>query len=164
MTTGPVTVPLVLALITCIVQRGVAETVVRAAQQSGAQGATVHFARGTGVRERLGLLGLAVEVEKEVINIIVANDYVDRVFERMYAAGKLDTPGMGKLTPAAYRQLGNETQKEIVTVVVPADQADDLFRYVFHEAQIDRPHGGIMFMHALGRATPFTLPEVPEET
>lgn len=84
-----------LSLITCIVQRGVAENVVRAAQQSGAQGATVYFARGTGVRERLGLLGLAVEVEKEVINIIVANDYVDRVFERMYAAGKLDTPGMG---------------------------------------------------------------------
>lgn len=72
--------------------------------------------------------------------------------------------GMGKLTPAAYRQLGNETQKEIVTVVVPSEQADDLFRYVFHEAQIDRPHGGIMFMHGLGRATPFTLPDLPEET
>jgi len=84
-----------LALITCIVQRGVADDVVRAAQEAGAQGATVFFARGTGVRERLGILGLAVEVEKEVINIVVATDQADRIFERMFAAGKLDTPGMG---------------------------------------------------------------------
>lgn len=72
--------------------------------------------------------------------------------------------GIGKLTPAAYRQLGNETQKEIVSVVVPSDRADELFRYVFTEAQIDRPHGGIMFMHVLGRATPLRLPDLPEET
>ena len=83
------------ALITCIVQRGIADEIVHAAQEAGAQGATVYYARGEGVRERLGVLGLAVEVEKEVINIIVAVDQVDRVFEGMYLAGKLDTPGMG---------------------------------------------------------------------
>lgn len=83
------------ALITCIVQRGAADEIVRAAQDAGAQGATVYFARGAGVRERLGILGLAVDVEKEVINIIVASDQVDHIFERMYAAGHLDTPGMG---------------------------------------------------------------------
>jgi nitrogen regulatory protein P-II 1 len=84
-----------LSLITCIVQRGLADGIVRAAREAGAQGATVYFARGTGVRERLGILGLAVEVEKEVINIIVPNDQVDLVFDAMYSAGKLDTPGMG---------------------------------------------------------------------
>ena len=83
------------ALITCIVQRGVADEVVRAAQLAGAQGATIYYARGSGVRERLGVLGIAVEVEKEVINIVVAKDQVDRVFERMYLAGHLDAPGMG---------------------------------------------------------------------
>jgi len=83
------------SLITCIVQRGMADKIVRAAQEAGAQGATVFFARGEGVRERLGIFGLAVEVEKEVINIIVATDQVDRVFERMFLAGQLDTPGMG---------------------------------------------------------------------
>lgn len=83
------------ALVTCIVQRGLADEVVRAAQQAGAQGATIYYARGSGVRERLGILGLAVDVEKEVINIIVASDQADRVLERMYVAGKLDTPGMG---------------------------------------------------------------------
>lgn len=83
------------ALITCIVQRGAADNIVKAARQAGAQGATVNYARGSGVRERLGLLGVAVEVEKEIINIVVSSDQVDYVFEKMYMAGNLDTPGMG---------------------------------------------------------------------
>ena len=82
-------------LITCIVQRGVADAIIRAARDAGAQGATVPYAKGSGVRERLGILGVAIEVEKEVINIVVAADQVDRIFEKMYLAGKLDTPPMG---------------------------------------------------------------------
>ena len=89
------------SLITCIVQRGIADTIVKAAQEAGAQGATVHYAHGEGVRERLGILALAVEVDKEVINVVVAKDQADRILERMYIAGNLDTPGMGfiYLTP-----------------------------------------------------------------
>jgi nitrogen regulatory protein P-II 1 len=89
------------ALITCIVQKGAADAIVKAAREAGAQGATVYYARGSGVRERLGLLGVAVEVEKEVIDVIVAKEAMERVFEKMYLAGKLDTPGMGiiYLTP-----------------------------------------------------------------
>lgn len=89
------------SLITCIVQRGIADTIIKAAQEAGAQGATVYYARGEGVRERLGILALAVEVDKEVINVVVAKDQADRIFERMYIAGNLDTPGMGfiYLTP-----------------------------------------------------------------
>jgi nitrogen regulatory protein P-II 1 len=83
------------SLITCIVQRGIADRIVSAAHDAGAQGATVFYARGTGVRERLGILGVAVDVQKEVINIAVAADQVDRLFQKMYLAGKLDTPGMG---------------------------------------------------------------------
>ena len=83
------------ALITCVVQRGVAEPIINAARDAGAQGATVNFGKGMGMRERLGVLGVAVEVEKEVIQIVVSTEQVDRVFERMYLAGNLDTPGMG---------------------------------------------------------------------
>ena len=83
------------ALITCIVQRGMADKIIKAAQQAGAQGATIYYARGEGVRERLGVFGLAVEAEKEVINIVVASEQADRIFERMYEEGNLDTPGMG---------------------------------------------------------------------
>lgn len=84
-----------LALITCIVQRGSANEIVKAAVLAGAQGATVYFATGSGMRERLGLLGMAVEAEKEVVNIVVPSEQADHIFEVMYKAGKLDTPGMG---------------------------------------------------------------------
>ncbi len=83
------------ALITCVVQRGSAEPIISAAREAGAQGATVNYGKGMGIRERLGILGVAVEVEKEVIQILVSSEQVDRVFEKMYLAGKLDTPGMG---------------------------------------------------------------------
>ncbi len=82
-------------LITCIVQRGLADTIVNAAQDAGAQGATIFYARGSGVRERLGVLGVAVEAEKEVVNIVVSSDQLDTVFNNIYLAGQLDTPGMG---------------------------------------------------------------------
>lgn len=101
------------ALITCIVQRGLADTIVDAAQDAGAQGATVYYARGSGVRERLGVLGLTVEVEKEVITIVVASDQVDRVFESMYLAGKLDTPGMGYIYVTPLEKAATHIPQEI---------------------------------------------------
>lgn len=82
-------------LITCIVQSGLGDTIVHAAQEAGAQGATILYAKGSGVRERLGILGVAVEVEKEVVNIVVSSDQLDAVFNNIYLAGQLDTPGMG---------------------------------------------------------------------
>ncbi len=101
------------SLITCVVQRGLAEEIVHAAQEAGAQGATIYFARGEGIRERLGILGLAVEVEKEIIDIIVANDQVDRIFERMYIAGRLDTPGMGLIYVTPLDKAGTYIPREI---------------------------------------------------
>ncbi|MBI2970284.1 MAG: P-II family nitrogen regulator [Gammaproteobacteria bacterium] len=110
------------ALITCIVQRGLADDIVRAAQDAGAQGATIYYARGGGVRERLGVLGLAVEVEKEVINIVVASDSVDRVFDRMYVAGKLDTPGMGFLYVTPLEKAGTYIPPEIAEKLLGASR------------------------------------------
>ena len=102
------------SLITCIVQRGHADKVVQAAQDAGAQGATINYAQGVGVRERLGVMGLAIEVDKEVISIIVANDQADRVFEAMYLAGKLDTPGMGIMTLSALEKIATYVPRELV--------------------------------------------------
>lgn len=95
MTTRQMTYLTDVALITCIVQRGMGDAIVHAATDAGAQGATVYYAKGSGVRERLGVLGVAVEVEKEVVNIIVATGQKDIVFRSIYLAGQLDTPGMG---------------------------------------------------------------------
>lgn len=101
------------ALITCIVQRGAADEVIAAAREAGAQGATTFYARGSGVRERLGIFGVAVDVEKEVINVVVSRDQLDRVFERMYLAGKLDTPGMGFIHVAALEKAATYVPEEV---------------------------------------------------
>ncbi len=82
-------------LITCVLQTGLAEDVLDAAKNCGAQGATISYGRGTGVRERMGLLGVTIDEQKEVIRIIVSEEQADRVFEAMYLAGGLDTPGNG---------------------------------------------------------------------
>ena len=106
------------SLITCIVQRGLADTNVAAAQDAGAHGPTIFYARGGGVRERLGLLGLAVEVEKEVINIIVANDQVDKIFERMYVTGNLDTPGMGFIYVTPLEKAGTFIPQDVAEKLI----------------------------------------------
>lgn len=82
-------------LIACVIQRGKGDHVAKAAMAAGAGGATVFFARGMGHRERLGLLGLAIVPEKEVVLIVCRTDESRAIFDAVVSAGKLDTPGMG---------------------------------------------------------------------
>ena len=84
-----------LDLITCIVQRGKADRIVKKAIAAGAGGATVWFARGSGIRERLGLLGIAISPEKEVITILTPADITQAVFTTVVEAAQLDVPGNG---------------------------------------------------------------------
>ena len=100
------------SLITCIVQRGQADDIVNAAQEAGAQGATIHYGQGSGMQEVLGILSVAIDMEKEIINIVVGDDQADRIYERMYIAGKLDTPGMG---------IMYMTRLEKAATYIPAD-------------------------------------------
>ena len=71
--------------------------------------------------------------------------------------------GMGKITPLAYRGIGEQAEKELLNIVVSQEQADDIFNYIYEEADINRPHGGIIYMSQLAMSTPFTLPELPNE-
>ncbi len=71
--------------------------------------------------------------------------------------------GVGRLTPLAYRGIGEQTEKEILTVVVSEAQADEIFTFIYHDANINRPHGGLMYMHPLQQNIPFSLPDIPEE-
>ncbi len=83
-------------MITVVVQRGMEEAILQAARDVGATtGAVGYYANGIGMRERLGMLGLAVEVEKAVISMIVPTDHQDVVIDQIYRAGKMDTPGIG---------------------------------------------------------------------
>ena len=84
-------------MITCIVPSGTgqADKVLMAARDAGVTGAIGYHARGFGQRERFGVLGIAVEAEKDVRAVLVSSEQRDVVFEAMYKAGGLDRPGAG---------------------------------------------------------------------
>lgn len=86
------------AMITCVVKAGTSDAILKAARDVGAiTGAISYHARGYGSRERLGLLGIAVEAEKEVVSILVSSEQQDTVVNSIYRAGKLDHAGGGYL-------------------------------------------------------------------
>lgn len=82
---------------TCIVAQGRGDEAIRVASDLGVGGALVHQARGTGVRERLGLLGIAVEAEKDVVTAIAATEQCDQIVHSLYAKLGLDRPGAGMI-------------------------------------------------------------------
>jgi len=84
-----------LNLITCIVQRGRSDDVVNGALKAGAQGATIYYGRGTGVRQRVDTLAGLIVPEKEIILIVTKSDQTDRVFEAIIRAAQLDKKGLG---------------------------------------------------------------------
>ncbi len=84
-----------LTLITCIVQRGKADKVVKEALKAGAQGATICYGKGTGVRQKLGVLTDLIVPEKEIILIVTKGAETDAVFETIIEAAKLRLKGQG---------------------------------------------------------------------
>lgn len=102
------------ALVTCVVPAGHGDAVIKAAQSMGAVGALVYHARGIGLRERLGILGIAVEAEKEVVSILVAMDYREVVLEAVYRAGGLDVPGAGMAYVMPLEKLATYVPREVL--------------------------------------------------
>lgn len=111
-----------LALITCVVSVGRGDAVIEAARAMGAAGALVHHSRGIGPRERLGLLGIAIEAEKEVISVLVATDYQDVVFEAIYRAAGLDVPGAGMAYITPVERMATYVPREVLARL--PDQGD----------------------------------------
>jgi|TARA_B110000196_G_C21094906_1_gene639524 nitrogen regulatory protein PII len=111
-------------LITCVLQSGLAEEVLEAAKNCGAQGATISYARGTGIRERMGLMGVAIDEQKEVIRIIVSDEQADRVFDAMYLAGKLDTPGKGIMFMTKLDRVATYIPEDVLKKIANVDQAN----------------------------------------
>lgn len=83
------------SMITCIVQRGEADKVVEAAKSAGAEGATIYYGRGTGIREILGFKGYFIKPEKEIILIVTKGEQTASVFEAVVKAARLDEKGKG---------------------------------------------------------------------
>ena len=103
-----------LMLLTVIVQRGTADLVTQIALDAGAQGATVFYAQGTGVpKKHLGILSLTVDTEKEILYIVVPAEQADRLFERVFVAAKMDTPGMGMLWLSRLEKMATYVPHEV---------------------------------------------------
>ncbi|MEN8107424.1 MAG: P-II family nitrogen regulator [Pseudomonadota bacterium] len=84
------------SLLTCVVQPGHIGAILKAARDIGANaGAISHTARGIGLRERLGVWGVAVEAGRDIISILVSSETRDLVYDTLYRAGGLDVPGRG---------------------------------------------------------------------
>lgn len=81
--------------ICCIVQRGQAERVERVVLDAGAGVPAVTYGVGTGLRDKLGLLRIAIPAEKEVITLVTSAYEAESVMDMMIDAGKLDLPGRG---------------------------------------------------------------------
>lgn len=92
-------------MITAVVPVNRADAILKAVRDLGAAGGIVHMARGTGARERLGLLGVAVETEKEVVSLVVAADHQDLIAEAIHRVGGLGTPGGGYLYISALERV-----------------------------------------------------------
>jgi hypothetical protein len=56
--------------------------------------------------------------------------------------------------------IGVWDEIDTLAIVVPAERADEIFSYIYHAAELDRPRGGIMYQHAVGPATQFTMPDI----
>jgi len=83
-------------LLTCVVQPGHKEEILKAARDVGAiSGAISHSARGIGARERLGVWGVAVEAGRDIISILVSSEQRDLVYDTLYRAAGLDVTGKG---------------------------------------------------------------------
>ncbi|MTI96088.1 MAG: P-II family nitrogen regulator [Firmicutes bacterium] len=78
-----------------IVQRGKADKLVEAAKAAGAKGATVFYARGTGIHEAHKFFGLTMDAAKEVVVILSEADKTKEITAGLVEAGNLKCPGTG---------------------------------------------------------------------
>ncbi len=56
--------------------------------------------------------------------------------------------------------IGVWDEIDTLAIAVPTERADEIFSFIYHAAELDRPRGGIMYQHAVGPVTQFTMPDV----
>lgn len=78
-----------------IVDRGLADEVIDAAQEAGSTGGTVIHARGSGIGERQKVFSITIEPEKEIVLILSQRDKTDEIVNSIRERMKIDEPGKG---------------------------------------------------------------------
>lgn len=78
-----------------VVERGLGQEVVDAANSAGARGATIISARGSGIHEDTMFFSMRIEPEKEIVMIIIEKERADKVVSFISETMKIDEPGKG---------------------------------------------------------------------
>ena len=81
--------------IVTLVNKGHSAPVVEASRKAGAEGGTIIFGRGTGIREVKSIMGLAIDPEKEIVLTLAKSEISLRVLQAIVDAGNLEKPGTG---------------------------------------------------------------------
>lgn len=82
-------------LIVTIVEKDMADDVIDAAKQGGAEGATVIYGRGSGIHEKAKFFGITIEPEKEIVLILVDKSIRPSVLKSIAKGIDIDKPGHG---------------------------------------------------------------------
>lgn len=82
-------------LIVTIVNRGVAEDVIAASREGGAEGGTCILGRGIGIHEKAKFLGIPIEPAKDIILTVAPQDRTDSILDSINRKVELDKPGHG---------------------------------------------------------------------
>ncbi|AXJ00519.1 nitrogen regulatory protein P-II family [Cyclonatronum proteinivorum] len=82
-------------LIVSIVDKGSCDKVVEASRKAGAEGGTIIYGRGTGIREKTKLFSMLIEPEKEVVLTLIPEKKTELVLKEIVEATELNQPGKG---------------------------------------------------------------------
>jgi len=88
-------IPVMHKTIIAIVDKGMAESVVNAAEKAGSHGATIVNARGAGVYETARLFNMDIEPEKELVLILAKTEECEAVTQAIRSDAHLDEAGKG---------------------------------------------------------------------
>ena len=98
-------------IILALVKTEKTDPVIDAAKASGATGATVIPARGTGIREAKSFFGLTLEGQTDIILFLIEEHAVQEILDAIYIAGEFGQPGTGIASVLPVEQvIGLESQ------------------------------------------------------
>ena len=109
-------------IILASVKTDLTDKIVDEAKKTGATGATIIPARGTGIREAKTFFGLSLEAQTDIIMFLLEETLVDDVLASIGTAGEFDKPGTG------------------IAFVLPVDQVIGLESQMEQFAQSARKH------------------------
>lgn len=98
--------------IIAMVKPNLTDDVVASAKASGATGATIIAASGTGAHEAKTFFGLSLDIRTDVIIFLVDTEAIDPVLTAIHTAGRFSEPGTGIAFVLAVEQtIGFESQQ-----------------------------------------------------